>query len=391
MAFLCDNIHANMLLSVRYHLRPEAESTLSAIANSTRPNPSPPAAPPTSAFQTGHQSAAKARKENLVPSSSSRTSPLSHKISRQKSAIHIGGNSIPVPPPQDQQVHRVTFDHSPRSEKNCSATFPRRSFIPVPKTPEKARSHLSIPITPTSTKSIRIQLPGDTPKSNLSSLFDQLHRAPADPASPKSSTPTSTKFKAPLLQTQVRAEERQRLRLRLEEMGRRNGGKGIKKPRPSNIVDNVEASSLVTATTAPVVEESEGSGGAVQAPSTVVDSVEPQVILEPAVTATIIPPETFAVPHIPSAISSPTTFYSAFGSPVSDSTTSGIFEDAMTGNELLSTDKIQEPMLDSVPKDDSSPGTDAAPQPGGAGSNNSKSSQSSAVQVIETEEDPAGK
>ncbi|KAE9975841.1 hypothetical protein EG328_002951 [Venturia inaequalis] len=133
-------------------------------------------------------------------------------------------------------------------------------------------------------------------------------------------------------------------------MARRNRGKASKKTCPGGAIDDVEATSSVPAATTAVVEESVPSGGAVQAQSTLVDGVESHALPEPTTAATITPPETFAIPNIPSAMSSPMTFYSAFGSPVSDSTTSGIFDYAMTGNELVSTDKIEEQMLDAVLK-----------------------------------------
>lgn len=376
-----------MLCSLRYRSRPEAESTSTATTNSTRVNCSPPATPPLSASQTGHQSNTRPHKENLVPSSSTHTSPLNHTLQRQKSLSHIIGASIPVLQHQDHQAHRVTTDHSPRAENNWSATFPRRSFIPVPQSPKKDRSPLPIPITTAPTKSIRFQRPGDTSKPNLSSLFNQDNQKSTIPSSPKSSSPTSTKFKAPLLQTQVRAEERQRLRLRLEEMGRKNRGKGSKKTRPSNDVEDVEASSSVPASTTPVVEDSVGSGGAVQAQSAVVDGIESQALPGPATAATITPPETFTMPDIASAMSSPTTFHSAFGSPVSDSTSSGIFDYAMTGNELVSTDKIKVSMLDSVPNDNSGLGADAA----ASSSKVASTSSESFTPQADIQEESAGK
>lgn len=363
-----------MLYSLRSHSRTEAESTLSTTTNSTRSYRSPLAAPSISTSESGPQSSARPRKENIVPSPPSRTLPLNHTLSRQKSSSHIGGASILALENQYHQVHRVTFDHSPRSEKNWSSTFPRRSFIPVPQSPKTDRSFIPIPHTPASTKSIRFQLPRDTPKSNLPSSFNLDHRTPTESSLPKSSSPSSTKFKAPLLQTQVRAEERERLRLRLEEMARKNRGKASKKTRPGKSVDDVEASSSVPAATTTVVAESAELGGAVQAQSTLVDGVESQALPEPATAATIVPPETFTIQNIPSAMSSPLTFYSAFGSPVSDSTTSGIFDYAMTGNELVSTDKIEEQMLDAVSKDGPGSETRDAAYPSSVASSSSKSS-----------------
>ncbi|QDS70342.1 hypothetical protein FKW77_008802 [Venturia effusa] len=341
-------------LIVRHLLQPGAQPSLTPTTNSTRLNRSSPAAPSVSVSQTDHQPDVRAHKENIAPSSASRTSPLSHTLSRQKSSIHIGGTSIPILSHQNQEEHRATLDHSPSYEKSWSATFPRSSCIPVRKTPEKIKSQLPVPITSASVKPRRSQLPRDKPKSNLTTLFDRDHRPPIQSSSPKSSSPSSTKIQAPLLQTQLRAEERQRLKIRLEEMGRKNRSKGSKKARSNDVADKAEVSLPTPAKAAPKVEESTSSAGAVQKPSTLVYGIEPQAAPSCAVAATISPPETFAMPSIASAVSSPRTFYSAFGSPVSDSTTSGIFDYAMTGHELVSTDKIEESMLDSTLKDESS-------------------------------------
>ncbi|TID15891.1 hypothetical protein E2P81_ATG08754 [Venturia nashicola] len=156
-------------------------------------------------------------------------------------------------------------------------------------------------------------------------------------------------------------------------MARKNRGKASKKTRLSNAVDDVEASASVPATTTKMVEESAEFGGAVQAQSSPVDGVESQALPESATAATITPPETFAMPDIPSAMSSPTTFYSTFGSPVSDSTTSGIFDYAMTGDELLSTDNIEEQLLDAIPRDGSGPETGNAASTSNVASGISKS------------------
>lgn len=268
---------------------------------------------------------------------------------RQKSSTHIRGTSIPVPHFRDHQVHRVTFDQLPslsRTEKNWSGTFPR-SFIPVSKSPEKSRSHLPVPVSPTTTKSIRFQLPGHKLKSNLSSLFDQNPQTPNQPSSPKSLSPSSTKAKAPVLHTQVRAEEREH-RLQAAIMVGKRSRRGAKKVRGNNDVPGAEPASPVINPSTAVAETSTEAGGAVQTFSTVADDVEHEARPSEASTNILEPPEVFVPSEVASTMSSPTTFFSAFASPVSDSTTSGIFDYAMTGRELVPTEKIHEPMLDSL-------------------------------------------
>jgi hypothetical protein len=124
---------------------------------------------------------------------------------------------------------------------------------------------------------------------------------------------------------------------------RRNRGK-----KPRNGTADAEPSSPISPSSPPMVEEeSTDSGGAVQTPSVVVEGCDTSNVDRSSASAhPLDPPETFVPKDVASAMSSPTTFYSAYGSPVSDSTSSQVFDYALTGTELLPTEKIQEPLLD---------------------------------------------
>jgi hypothetical protein len=280
----------------------------------------------------------------------------SFQLSHKKSSTCARGTTIPIPQVQDQQVHRVTVGQShslPRVDKTWSGSF-SRSLIPISKSPEKTRSHLPLPVSPTKAENTRFQLSKSFAKPNLSSLFSTDHQPSAYNPPAKPSNSPLKKAKAPVLQTQLRAEERCR------KVQVTNMAKNTKNRNKKNRNDEANATENETCSSPTNITGSNDTpsdvGGAVQspvvaAPSSDVCNADKSI---PPIHP-LDPPETFAPKEPESTISSPATFHSAYGSPRSNSTTSQVFDYAPTGLEFSPTSMIQEKPLDFVDKKEDRP------------------------------------